>query len=190
MRPVRTLMSSVVTVGLALGSVTIASAHDSHRQDHEDLARVRRATTRYHDVDRAIAGGYGILADLDGVTCIDGPRGQGNMGVHYVNGALVGDGKIDMVRPEAVLYEPKGGRLKLIALEYVVFASDWVGAKPPRLFGQDFMLVDEPNRYGLPPFYELHVWLYKSNPNGRFADWNPRVSCRGPGPGTVHVYRW
>ena len=186
--PIRILLASVVTVGLALGSVTIGSAHDSHRQEQRDLARARRATTRYHDVDRAIADGYGVLADRDGVRCIDGPPGEGNMGIHYVNEALVGDGKVDLVRPEAVLYERKGGRLRLTALEYVVFASDWSGARPPQLFGHDFMLVDEPNRYGLPPFYELHVWLYKSNPNGRFDDWNPRVSCRGPG--TVHVYRW
>jgi hypothetical protein len=37
--------------------------------------------------------------------------------------------------------------------------------------------VGAPNRYGLPAFYELHVWAWKTNPSGMFADWNPRVSC-------------
>ena len=48
---------------------------------------------------------------------------------------------------------------------------------PPSLFGQEFELVATPNRYGLPPFYELHAWLWKHNPSGMFNDWNPRVSC-------------
>ncbi len=35
-------------------------------------------------------------------------------------------------------------------------------------------------RYGLPPFYELHAWIWKRNPSGTFSDWNPRVSCSPP----------
>jgi hypothetical protein len=107
-RSVRTLLLSALTIGLTLGSTTIASAHDTHRQDQRDLASLRRATTRYHDLDRAVADGYGILTDLAGVTCIGGPASEGDMGVHYVNGALVGDGRIDLARPEAVLFEPNG----------------------------------------------------------------------------------
>jgi len=38
-------------------------------------------------------------------------------------------------------------------------------------------LVGEPNRYRLPAFYELHVWAWRDNPDGSFADWNPLVSC-------------
>jgi hypothetical protein len=43
--------------------------------------------------------------------------------------------------------------------------------------GQHFHYVGSPNRYGLPAFYELHVWAWRDNPNGTFADWNPKVSC-------------
>ena len=32
---------------------------------------------------------------------------------------------------------------------------------------------------GLPAFYELHVWAWRDNPKGVFADWNTRVSCEG-----------
>ncbi|HEX9707342.1 MAG TPA: hypothetical protein VGA24_06845 [Steroidobacteraceae bacterium] len=28
-------------------------------------------------------------------------------------------------------------------------------------------------------FYEIHVWAWRNNPDGTFADWNPRVSCAG-----------
>jgi hypothetical protein len=38
-------------------------------------------------------------------------------------------------------------------------------------------LVPSPNRYGLPAFYEMHVWAWEDNPKGSFADWNTRVNC-------------
>ena len=43
--------------------------------------------------------------------------------------------------------------------------------------GQHFHFVGSPNRYGGGAFYELHVWAWKHNPSGMFADWNPTVSC-------------
>ena len=36
-----------------------------------------------------------------------------------------------------------------------------------------------PNRYELPQFYALHVWLWEFNPSGLFKPFNPRVSCDG-----------
>jgi hypothetical protein len=47
----------------------------------------------------------------------------------------------------------------------------------PELFGHKFELLGANNRYGLPPFYELHAWIWKHNPRGMFDDWNPRVVC-------------
>jgi hypothetical protein len=38
-------------------------------------------------------------------------------------------------------------------------------------------LIGEPNRFGLPAFYELHVWAWEDNPKGTFADWNTHVTC-------------
>jgi hypothetical protein len=102
------------------------------------------------------------------------------MGVHYVKGALVGDGAVDAATPEALVYEPqRNGRLRLVAVEYVVFQDAWDAAhsSPPSLFRREFELIGAGNRYGLPPFYELHAWLWKHNPSGMFEDWNPRVSC-------------
>ena len=48
---------------------------------------------------------------------------------------------------------------------------------PPELLGQLFHYFDSPNRFKLNPFYTLHVWAWKDNPNGTFANWNPNVSC-------------
>ncbi len=101
------------------------------------------------------------------------------MGVHFVNSGLVGDGALNAEKPEALIYEVTGKRARLVGVEYIVIAADWhaTNPAPPVLNGQQFHYVGSPNRYGLPAFYELHVWAWRLNPNGTFADWNPRVSC-------------
>ena len=30
---------------------------------------------------------------------------------------------------------------------------------------------------GMPTHFDLHVWLWKRNPSGIFASWNPAVVC-------------
>ena len=56
------------------------------------------------------------------------------------------------------------------------------GSAMPTLFHQMFMATGEPNRYDIPAFFALHLWLWKHNPSGLFAPFNPRVSC-DPGSG-------
>jgi hypothetical protein len=103
------------------------------------------------------------------------------MGDHFVNPDLLLDqGVIDATAPEAVVYEQRNnGTYKLVALEYIVFNADWEAAGntgKPSLFGREFDFTDEPNRYGLPPFYSLHAWIWKPNPSGLLTPWNPDVS--------------
>jgi len=51
-------------------------------------------------------------------------------------------------------------------------------SKPPRLFdGTSFDQTPAPNRFGLAPFYSQHVWIWKNNPAGVLAMWNPQVHC-------------
>ena len=60
------------------------------------------------------------------------------MGIHMLNPSLL-DGTIEEGKPELLVYEPGfKGRMKLVALEYLVFQSDWKGSEPPRLFGEEF----------------------------------------------------
>ncbi len=144
-----------------------------------DPATARQATAAYHDAS-VITGdsSWFQLSDLQGISCIDSPAG--GMGVHFVNGARVGDAVLDAAAPEAVIYEPTADGLRLVALEYVVFKQAWEdagNAGVPRLFDRAFELVRAGNRYGLPDFYELHAWIWKHNPSGLNADWNPRVTC-------------
>ena len=144
-----------------------------------DLREARTATRHFRDLRAAKAAGYGPLVDAKGIACIDMP-GMGAMGIHYVNSMLVGDAEVNPTTPEALVYEPRRhGRLRLVALEYVVFQEAWDSAhdSPPELYGRTFELVEAGNRYGLDPFYELHAWVWKKNPRGMFDDWNPHVKC-------------
>ena len=97
-----------------------------------------------------------------------------------MNGGLVADGEIDLAHPEIVLYEPlPNGKLRLTGADYLVLADAWNAkhAGPPQLMGQLFHLFEAPNRFGLPPFYTLHVWAWKENPKGACVNWHPHVSC-------------
>ena len=135
---------------------------------------VREATEQFQDVNNAIAAGY-VLTN----TCVAGPQ-EGAMGVHYVNPSLFDD-ELDVEHPEALVYEPRRGRLQLVAAEYITPVAAWHGshapADTPHLMGQLFHLVPGPNRYGPDAFYEIHVWAWKENRHGAFSDWNPDVSC-------------
>lgn len=148
--------------------------HSSTANAASGLVReVRQATRQFQEVTAAIAAGYGSSG-----SCVSGAE-EGAMGIHYPNGALVADGVLDPRRPEILIYEQRGGQLRLVGVEFLVLAQQWdaQNAAPPILMGQHFHYVGSPNRYRLPAFYELHVWAWRANRNGEFADWNPAVSC-------------
>jgi hypothetical protein len=171
-------------------SRALAQEHDAHvmtsqpqaqtaeqkRQANALVNIVRDVTERFRNVSAAENEGYGLLFG-----CVSGGD-YGAMGLHFVNFPLVADGKIDAAKPEIVLYEPTpNGRLRITGADYLVLAADWdkthTGA--PELNGQLFHYFEAPNRFGLPPFYTLHVWAWKDNPLGTFTNWNPSVSCDG-----------
>lgn len=172
----RLIVGLVVVAALVVASFG-AAVGAAARAD--ELAAVRAATARFHSFKAAEAAGYGLF-----YRCTD-ETGLGAMGQHYVNGGLVGDAVLDPRAPEAIMYEPlPGGGQRLVGVEWVVFQSAWEAAGKtgtPSLFGRSLKLVPEPNRYGIPAFYQLHAWVWKPNPAGTYQDWNPRVSCRGMG---------
>jgi len=163
----------VATLATAGAVVPVATAQDT---GGGPLQEIRGATRRYRDVDRAIDAGY-----VQFLGCVHEPL-AGSMGIHFVNGPLVGDATVKPDAPEALTYEVQpNGRLALVGVEYIVFQQAWDAENPdpPSLFGQQFMLVPSPNRFGIPAFYALHAWAWKANPTGAFKEWNPRVLCLG-----------
>lgn len=178
---------SIVALTTTLGSPSAQSHDDPHasmsshhmsegeRKRAGELVKiVRNATSRYRDVAAAQADGYELMFG-----CVSGAD-WGAMGLHYVNMALVTDGKLDASRPEIVIYEPlpNGGR-RIVGADFLVFAADWhaTNTAAPQVEGQLMHLIESPNRYGLPAFYTLHVWAWKDNENGAFVNWHPNVSC-------------
>ena len=173
----RLALAMVAAAVAGVGVQAVAALASSGGE--QGLAAARAETARYHELSVAEAAGYGEFRDASGIACIDNPP-LGAMGIHYVNGSYVGDTTLEPAKPEALVYEPQqNGRLKLVALEYIVFQVPWDASHSsrPSLFGHEFGLVSAPNRFGIPAFYELHAWVWKPNPSGMFFEWNPRASC-------------
>lgn len=177
----RTTVSAVVALAMVMGAVP-AMGHGNGGDSGgkivwKDIARAAMASGKYHRLDKALKAGYvpfaipeeagGTLLSIRGedITCFDDPTG--GMGVHYVRNI---DDKLRPTDPEALVYEVrKNGRLRLVALEYLIPADLVDPTDPPRLFGK----LMHPHPYL--PVYILHVWLWRRNPSGMFADFNPRV---------------
>jgi len=174
----RTVAAAGAVALAAAAGVLVSTSPSSASSDGVD--RVRAATAQYHDIATARAAGFTELHDAADIACID-KAGAGGMGIHYVMFSRVGDPTERGDQPELVIYAPgKDGKMKLVAVEYVVVAQAWADAghtAAPSLFGRTFTLVPEGNRYGLPPFYELHAWVWDHNKSGMFADYNPNVVC-------------
>ena len=177
------MTTRIYTLAL-LGSLTAATPLLAEEQAHAAHANVvparlvqlvRDATRQFINVNAATAAGYQPF-----LGCISGTD-HGAMGHHYVKGALVADGELDASKPEALIYEATDGGLQLVGVEFIVDAATWLAhhSGTPVLEGQTFQFVPSPNRFGLPAFFELHVWAWRENPNGAFVDWNNKVSCEG-----------
>lgn len=134
--------------------------------EDRDLAALRRATAPFHNFDKAAAAGWSTQI----TPCMT--DAAGGMGFHYGNLALI-DGSVHVEEPELLLYEPEqSGRLRLVAVEYIIpYTAHSRSATPPVLFGQEFQQVDAFQLWG------LHAWVWKHNPSGMFASWNPLVTC-------------
>lgn len=155
-----------------------------------DLVATRAALDKYQDPVAAIRDGY-----FSTLGCVDYPRGgtgpdemayrPGGMGVHFLNLALIGP-TLDPLKPQVLIYEPVGQRLQLVAAEWfvpvavskdapVIFATKLDGP----MVGHAPILPEELHHW------DLHVWLWKDNPNGLMHPTNPSVSCPD-GPYTFH----
>ena len=188
----RTVVKCALAGAVALALGALPSSRALARSDNEQasakyrgqaaglIKAVREATERFKDVSVAEAEGYSLMFG-----CVSGPD-SGAMGLHYVNLPLVLDGVLDPSKPEIIIYEPlPNGRLRMTGADFLVFAEHWhaSNAATPELQGQLLHLFESPNRFGLPNFYTLHVWAWKENPTGAFANWHSNVSCDAFAPG-------
>lgn len=183
-------MRDLVGTALLMGAVLVAGCSDqspiqldgpddlSPQEAHavrgdaelnQKLADVRRATAQFNDLEAAEEAGYNLA-----LHCEANPAGPGAMGMHAVNQDLVGDGEVNPLEPEVLVYMPRGEGFELVAVEY--FAIEGPFSEAPSLFGETFVDHTE-NPHGLPPHFELHAWTWHHNPDGMFAQWNPNLTC-------------
>jgi hypothetical protein len=165
------------------GGHPATAARKPTARENELVQAVRDATERFKNVTSVAGPGEGYEL---GFGCVSGGD-FGAMGMHYINMRLVKDNEIKAEEPEIILFEPtSNGGIRITGVDYLVDKVGWESNPehkgPPELKGQLFHLFDSPNRFGLDPFYTLHVWAWKDNPAGTFANWNPNVSCNAFNP--------
>jgi hypothetical protein len=149
-----------------LPEVAVQAMHGQSFAAIRALTTLAWATARYHNLEAAKDDGFVFLHGCE-------TRGdEGPVGIVYVHMGRLTDGVIDAARPEALIYEPrKNGKPKLIGVELAMPYALWTEAQPPTFLGRTFQAEDEFGVWG------LHVWLWTLNPDGLFAESNPRVSC-------------
>ena len=196
--------SDVATSPHVVPSAPVFVAAGTPAPGEPDLQEVKRATERFQDVNVALAEGYiRDPADLcDTAPMMGFPAELGAMGIHYLRPDLLqptskpgkrvyGEGlHTDFREPSILIYEPQeDGSLRLVAVENLVWVKAWQKeygkrAAPPSFHGVPYdhmyddrsTAVDEAHNFE--PHYDRHVWIYRQNPNGVFAQFNPNVSCR------------
>jgi len=189
------------TSGAAAPAARAADPGGTPGPGEPSLAEVRRATEPFRDVNAALAAGY--IRDpydlCDSAEMMGRPASLGAMGVHYFRPDLLGitappsprvtgtGTHTDFRRPAILIYEPQAdGSMALVAVENLVFAEAWRAsghAAPPTYYGVPYDdMKDDPGTaldeaHMFEPHFDRHVWLYRDNPNGVFAPFNPAVTC-------------
>ena len=169
--------AAVLTIALVAPSLAGAQASLT-----PELQRVKAGLDKYNDPIVAVHDGF-----LSTLGCVEYPKGgsegamqyaAGGMGVHFINMGNVGP-KLDPAKPQVLIYEPIGDKLKLVAAEWFL-PAEVAGGTPPSIFGKTLQGPMEGHKPLMPEglhHYDLHVWLWKNNPEGVFSPTNPAVKC-------------
>jgi hypothetical protein len=189
-------------LALSAGSAAVTSDPGPAKASEPTLKEVKAVAEKYRDVKAALADGY--VEDPTGMCetaeMMGKPAKLGAMGIHYFRPDLLGitappnprvDGTgtyIDFHKPAILLYEPQSdGSLKLVGVENLAFEKAWAVAghsSPPTFHGIAFdHMADNPatkvdEAHNFMPHYDRHVWVFRDNPNGVFAQYNPNVTCK------------
>jgi hypothetical protein len=199
--PSKALLVLVAALAAACAAPAASTRTTTPSPGEPTLAEVRAATERFRDVRAALAEGYiRDPSDMCVTASMMGrPGKRGGMGIHYFRPDLLGftkppsprtdgDGThTDFRTPGILIYEPQAdGSLELVAVENLVFARAWRAKghyAPPTFHGAPYeSMADDPatpidEGHNFEPHYDHHVWIYRENPDGVFAPFNPAVTC-------------
>ena len=185
------LVVAVVAAVATGAAVSAPSTPHASSKLATQLALARLGTAKYAtNLARAKADGYRIITQM-----------IPNMGWHFLNPNVK---KFDPAKPAILVYERRGGRWQLGALEWVFPKRPATPPLPGARYGsfgaachyvdgtfvfassQDQCAKTSPTSgaaFGFwhGPLVTLHVWVWYPNPNGLFADLNPLVSVYNKG---------
>ena len=179
---VRKLASRIVVCSCVMLAVAPQAVRAQSTALSPELQSVRKLLDKYADPIAAVHDGF-----YSSVACITYPKGGGEgsmryapgaMGVHFLNMGNVGP-KLDPAKPQVLIYEPVGDKLRLVAAEWFM-PAELAGGKAPSIFGQELGGPMQGHKPVMPEglhHYDLHVWLWKANPEGVFSPTNPAVKC-------------
>jgi len=175
------VLSAVGAMAVALALLSGRAEAQNSKELTPELQKIRAVLDKYQDPVVAVHDGY-----FSTVGCVEYPKpggpGQvpypaGGMGVHFFNVTLMG--KLDPLKPQVLVYEPVGDKLRLVAAEYFMPLTPELKERP-KLFGRQFDGPMEGHHPLMPielKHYDLHVWLWKGNPAGLFSPTNPDLKC-------------
>jgi hypothetical protein len=130
------------------------------------LDLLEAATRPFMQLEAAVEAGYAATVP----NCLVHEH-HGAMGYHHTNPRFM-DAVVDVSKPEILLYERLGDEYRLNGVEFIVPYRAWPrDSHPPRALGQ--VMLQEDNLQ----FWYLHVWVWRPNPDGLFANFHPQVRC-------------
>lgn len=183
--PIVALLAAVATLFGVPGSTVTAQTRagaDALPALSPELEQARAGLDKYRDPVLAVHDGY-----FSTLGCVEYPEGggegtmpyaPGGMGVHFLNLQLIGP-TLDPAKPQVLIYEPDGDKLRLVAAEWFVPVEAAARARPT-IFGKQLEGPMEGHHPLMPTglhHYDLHVWLWKNNPAGIFSSTNPALKC-------------
>lgn len=192
-----TAIVSILFFGLLMIGMQTTAIAQGDSELNQQLAQVRAATAKYHDINVAIADGF-VPIGLG--LCVD--TANGTHGIGYVNTSRFVSPEVDPIEPEILNYIPTGdGNLRLINVVYtnrVLFRDTrppdtpgyraglfpWLQPVIPayleEVSGSFSLFGQQPERlFSGRWLYLLSAWVWSPNPNGMFVGANPRLSCTG-----------
>ena len=194
-RLVSTVLSISVFGLLMIGICTDALAQGDSELNHQ-LAQLRAATARYHDINVAQEEGFTVL---NAGACHNGDDGN-PVGISYVNIPRFLSAEVNPDEPEFLSYIPTGdGNVRLTGVAFGN-RSLFRDTRPPETPGYraglfpwqqfviptyleevsgPFSLFEQSARRTFSGrwLYIITTWPWAPNPNGMFADGNPSLSC-------------
>jgi hypothetical protein len=191
---------SLILISLNVSAATLDAGGAVKGADEPDLTAVKKAAERYRDVNVALAEGFvrDPMDMCDTASMMGRSAELGAMGIHFFRPDLLritkteprvdGEGThTDFLKPGILIYEPQAdGSLELVAVENLVFKKAWLAQNPkvPSYYGVEYdAMSDDPateidEAHNFEPHYDRHVWVFRENPNGVFAQFNPKVTCQ------------